>query len=212
MKTIKIIVLSVASLVAITIASGFTQCKSSNENTKITCVKQSEQKEQVQTVNMFVTHGHCSTPFAGIVDNFKVFAPEREDQGNPLENMEMSFEIDPNSFNACRGDDLTKRVKTPGLFIGENDEKMIFKSTNVFTMGVDWYQINGVLSIKGVKNEVKFFATGIRKPNDIKTSSMVLEGQLNLLDWGIDYDKIVNGKSDSVPTKWLHLNMKFGMC
>ena len=43
-------------------------------------------------------------------------------------------------------------------------------------------------------------------------SILVLEGKMNLLDWGIDYDKIVNGKSDSVPTKWMYINMKIDMC
>ena len=39
-------------------------------------------------------------------------------------------------------------------------------------------------------------------------TSLVIAGQLDLFDWGIDYDKIVNGKSDSVPTKWMYINMK----
>ena len=79
-------------------------------------------------------------------------------------------------------------------------------------MGVDWYQINGKLSIKGVEQDVKLFATGIRDPKASKASSIVLEGQFNLLDWGIDFDKIVNGKSDPLPTKWMYLNMRFGIC
>jgi len=165
-----------------------------------------------QTINMFVTHGHCSTPFAGIVDNLKVIVPPREDLGNPLEDMKISFEVDPNSFNVCAGDDLTARIKTPGLFIGENNEKIIFRFTDVYTMGIDWYQVNGKISIKGVEKEVKLFVTGIRDPKEAMASSLVLEGQLNLFDWGIDYDKIVNGKSDTVPTKWLHFNMKIKMC
>ena len=76
-------------------------------------------------------------------------------------------------------------------------------------MGIDWYQINGKLSIKGEERTVRFFATGIRNPKESVANLMILEGQVNLLDWGIDYDKVVNGRSNSVPTKWLHLNMKF---
>ncbi len=210
MKKIKIIGLSVAVLTTIIVVSGFATSKPSCEKEKTKPVKVMEQK---QTVNMFVTHGHCSTPFAGNVDNLKVdLGPKRYDGGNPLENMKISFEIDPNSFNTCRGDDLTERVKTPGLFIGDNDEKITFRTTDVYTMGIDWYQVNGRVSIKGVEQDVKFFVTGIRNPEDIKPNSLVLQGQLNLLDWGIDYDKIVNGKSDPVPTKWMYLNMRFGIC
>jgi hypothetical protein len=53
--------------------------------------------------------------------------------------------------------------------------------------------------------------TGIRDPKDAMPTSLVLEGQLDLFDWGIDYDKIVNGKSGSVPTKWMYINMKIEM-
>ena len=125
--------------------------------------------------------------------------------------MNISFEIDPNSFNVCAGDDLTARIKSPGLFIGENDEKITFRSTEVYTMGIDWYQVNGKMSIKGVEKDVKLFVTGIRDPKEVMASLLVLEGQMNLFDWGIDYDKIVNGKSDTVPTKWMYINMKIEM-
>ncbi len=164
-----------------------------------------------QTINMFVTHGHCSTPFGGIVDNLNVITSLREDLGNPLENMELSFEVDPNSFKVCAGPDLTERIITPGLFIGENEEKITFRSTDVYTMGVDWYQVNGKMSITGIERDVKFFVSRIRCPEDTMPSSLVLEGQLNLLDWGIDYAKIVNVESDPVPTKWMHINMKIDM-
>jgi hypothetical protein len=76
-------------------------------------------------------------------------------------------------------------------------------------MGLDWYQINGKLSIKGVERNVKFFATGIRDPKVLNPTSIVLEGQIDLMGWGIDYDKIVHGKSEPIATKWMHLNMRF---
>ncbi|GFD72510.1 hypothetical protein HER15_08250 [Tenacibaculum mesophilum] len=55
---------------------------------------------------------------------------------------------------------------------------------------------------------MKFFTTGIRNAYESMSSELVLQGQVNLLDWGIDYDKLVNGQSSDVPTKWLYLNMK----
>ena len=192
-------------VVVIIMASGFTRSMlgfDKGENMLLI------EKKQYQTINMFVTHGHCSTPFSGKVDQLKVAIQKRDDLGNPLENMEISFQIDPNTFYVCAGEELTAKIKTPGLFIGENKEKITFKSTNLYTMGIDWYQVNGKLTIKGVEKEVKFFATGIRDPKEAMSSLLVIEGQINLHDWGIDYDKIVNGKSDLVPTKWMHFNMK----
>ena len=105
------------------------------------------------------------------------------------------------------GDELTKRIKTPGLFINKENENLTFRSTNVYTMGIDWYQVNGMMGIKGEEKEVKFFVSGIRDPKESIASTLVLEGKMNLMDWGIDYDKIVNGKSDDVSTKWMHINM-----
>jgi polyisoprenoid-binding protein YceI len=174
-----------------------------------------------QQVNLVVSHGHCSTPFGGVIDSMNVVFNDRTDGGNPIEGMKLAFVIDPNSFNACAGEELTSRVKTPGLFISENNDKIIFKSSNVFTMGIDWYHVLGTLSIKGVEQEVDFFMTGVRNenfepglfhPTANKPSKLILEGKIDLLKWGIDYDKIVTGKSDEVPTKWLYLNMQFDNC
>ena len=205
MKKIKNSVLSIVVLGILILVSSFTKNETTLNKVENICTLENE---EYQTVNFFVTHGHCSTPFAGRLVSINVITQERSDQGNPLENMKISFSVDPNTFNVCAGDDLTQRIKTPGLFIGENSENITFKSTNVYTMGLDWYQVNGLLAIKGVSKEVKFFVTGIRDKNETKASSLVLEGQMNLIDWGIDYDKIISGTSGTVPTKWMHINMK----
>ena len=205
MKSIKYVVSSFIVLGIIVIASGYTGSTSESESSEALPVMESKQK---QTINMFITHGHCSTPFMGNVEDLVVSYQEREDLGNPLEDMNISFEVDPNTFNVCAEKELTARIKTPGLFIGENKEKITFQSTNVYTMGLDWYQVNGMMSIKGVDRKVKLFATGIRDPRKSMSTSLVIQGQMDLFDWGIDYDKIVNGKSDSVPTKLLFINMR----
>lgn len=199
MKKIRNIVSAILLLVGVGLVSSYTI---NNKSSKILVEKES------QMINLFVTHGHCSTPFAGEVNKLNVNIPVRKDLGNPLENMSISFEVNPNTFNVCSGEELTARIKTPGLFINEKNENFVFNSTNVYTMGMDWYQINGKLSIKGIEKDVKLFATGIKESQNGETTMLVLEGQMNLLDWGIDYDKIVNGTSDSVPTEWMYLNMK----
>lgn len=205
MKKIKIIVTTLVVCATAVVVSGYTKGASCYQNTELAPVLVNKEN---QAINMFVTHGHCSTPFSGVVDSLKIIIPTRKDLGNPMENMSMSFEIDPNSFNVCAGEELTARIKTPGLFIGENDEKITFRSTEVFTMGMDWYQVNGRMSIKGVERGVKFFVTGIRKSDNTMPNALVLEGQLNLFDWGIDYDMIVTGNSNTTSTKWMHINMK----
>lgn len=208
MRKIKLIAASIVLLTTIAAVYAF------RTNNTVSPIKQNgwlKELAETQTVNLFVTHGHCSLPFGGIVNDLKVITTTRKDQGNPLEDMKVSFQIDPKSFNACGGDDLTATIQTPGLFSSKNDEKIVFTSTNVYTMGVDWYQINGKMTIKGVEKEVKFFATGIRNPKETMPSFLVLEGQLDLSDWGIDYEKIVNGVSSEEPTKWMHLNMKIEM-
>ena len=212
MKNFKIIALSLCVLATIVVASGFSKNTTNCQKSDVAPEIPEQENQKKQGINLFVTHGHCSTPFGGIVENLKVVTNKRWDLGNPLENMKISFDIDPNSFIVCRGDELTAKIRTPGLFIGENNEMITFRSTRVFTMGMDWYQVNGKLSIKGVVKDVKLFVTGIRDSKNSMPSIIVLEGKMNLLDWGIDYDKIVNGKSDSVPTKWMYINMKIDMC
>jgi polyisoprenoid-binding protein YceI len=202
MMKFKFIALALITGTTIMVSCGFSEKpKTQNECTK-------EASKPVQTMNLFVTHGHCSTPFTGQIENLELITTVRTDQGNPLENMKLNFEINPNTFVTCFQKDLTERIKRPGLFINEKNENIKFRSTNVYTMGLDWYQINGVMSIKGVENEVKLFATGIRRPKESLATTLVIEGQLDLLDWGIDYDKIVNGESNTVPTKWMHFNMQ----
>lgn len=208
MKKIKKIVLPFVVLIVIITVSGSMKGTSNFQKNENTLVLENKQN---QTVNLFVTHGHCSTPFAGIVEDLKVDVPIREDQGNPLEAMKISFVIDPNTFNVCAAEELTAKIRTPGLFKSEKDEKITFRSTVVYTMGIDWYQVNGIISIKGIEKDVKLFVTGIRDPKEPMASVIVLEGQMNLLDWGIDYDKIINGQSDNVPTKWMYLNMKIDL-
>lgn len=205
MKKIRNIVLSFLVVGIVIVVSGYTNSPLVLEKNDAGVLSKNT---DIQTVNLFVTHGHCSTPFGGIVTKLDVNIPQRNDGGNPLESMKISFEIDPNTFKVCKGDDLTARIKTPGLFIGEHSEKITFYSTQVYTMGIDWYQVNGKLAIKGVEKDVKLFVSGIRNPNDAMANSLVIEGQMNLFDWDIDYDKIVNGTSASISTKWMHLNMK----
>lgn len=208
MKKFAQIVLPLVVMVAIVVISGFGLKPTDVETPEV--VRVAERTEQ-QTVNLVVSHGHCSTPFAGVVDDLKVETSLRVDGGNPLEGMAISFEINPYSFKVCRGDDLTARIQTPGLFIGAPDENITFRTTNVYTMGLDWYQVNGMLSIKGVEREVTLFATGIRAPKETWTTLLVLQGRMDLMDWGIDYDKIVTGTSNAVPTKWMYINMKIVM-
>ncbi len=208
MKKIKNIFLSLVVLVTVIIVSGYAKNTSILPKNEAVPVLE---KKQNQTVNLFVTHGHCSTPFSGVVNNLKVDIPVGENSKNSLKAMKISFEIDPNSFDVNFGNDLTKRVKTPGIFIGKKEEKIAFRSTNIYTMGIDWYQVNGIMSIKGVEKNVKLFVTGIKDSKDAMASSLVLAGQVNLFDWGIDYDKIVSGNSGLVPTKWLYINMKIEM-
>ena len=208
MKNIKNIGFTIIISALLIVVTSCTKSNAATTKNEVTSVVKIAQK---QTMNMFVTHGHCSTPFTGNVTDLNVDIPIRIAEGNPLENMKISFDVDPNSFMVCKGEDVTQKIKTPGLFINEKNEKITFRTTQVFTMGIDWYQVNGIMSIKGIEKEVRFFATGIRGPKETMASLLILEGQVNLLDWGIDYDLIVEGESLDVPTKMLHINMTIKM-
>ena len=211
MKKINVFLMSAIALVVIIGFSAFANSK--NVQVEPACrdgVK--EESNEQQMVHLFVTHGHCSSPFSGKVENMKVTTMNRTDGGNPLENMQMSFEINPETFASCRYEEIASRVQTPGVFISEEKKENIkFKSTRVHTMGMDWYEVNGTLSIKGVESDVKLFVSGIREPKESMASMLVLEGQIDLTDWGIDYDLQVYGEPNEYPTKWMHINMKIDL-
>ena len=120
--------------------------------------------------------------------------------------MKISFDIDPNTLNACNDSSLSEKLKSPGFFMNKEEDKITFKTTQVYTLGIDWYQINGQLSIKGIEHNVILYATGIRGKNEISPTELVLQGQVYLLDWGIDFDLFLFGTAQS-PTSYLHLNM-----
>lgn len=208
MRKFKIIILSIAVTAMFVTLSAFTKATGISISERIES-KSSEDNVQKPTANMLVTHGHCSTPFTGALEELKVDLVASKETGNPIENMEISFIIDPSSFNVCADQNLTERIKTPGIFVGKNNEMITFKSLHTRTIGLDWYQTTGMLSIKGVEHEVTFFVSGIRDPEKTMTSTLIIDGQLDLFDWGIDYDKIVSGKSDMRPTRWLHINLKY---
>ncbi len=207
MKYLKFIAIPLAVVGSLSLYSWTADTSSNSEKS----TQPTSEEQPSQSINLFVTHGGCSLPFSGKVNDLHIETEARNDQGNPLESMQIHFEIGVNSFATCLGDEYTAEVQTPGLFKNDQHEKLIFESTNVYTMGVDWYQINGKLSIKGVEKQVKFFATGIRNPKESISTDLILEGQVDLSDWGIDYEKIVHGKSMEHATKWMHLNMKINL-
>lgn len=161
-----------------------------------------------QNMNLFVSHGHCSSPFSGKVENFDLQLTQRYDQGNPMEGAKLQFDINPATFAVCADREFVNKLQTPGLFWTDDAEKMTFKSTSIYTMGMDWYQINGDLTIKGITHEMKFMVTGIRNSQQRVATQLIFEGQINLEDWDIDYDKVIDRQSTSHPTKWMHLNMQ----
>jgi len=202
MKKLTRLFIPLTALLTISLAFGFTLLSTSCINTETI----TEHKPHPQHINLAVSHGHCSSKFSGQVENLNLEFFPRTDLGNPLEEMKFSFDIDPNTLNACNDNSLSEKLKSPGLFLKEEGDRITFETTNIYTMGIDWYQINGLLTIKGIKHNVIWFATGIRDKNETSPTELVLQGQLNLLDWGINFDKFLFGTIDS-PTNWLHLNM-----
>jgi polyisoprenoid-binding protein YceI len=202
MKSLKTILLPVTIAIALSMVCVFTLLSTSCKPTEPV----TENKPSSQLINLAVSHGHCSSKFSGQVENFNLELFPRTDLGNPLEDMKISFDIDPNTLNACNDSSLSEKLKSPGFFMNKEEDKITFKTTQVYTLGIDWYQINGQLSIKGIEHNVILYATGIRGENEISPTELVLQGQVYLLDWGIDFDLFLFGTAQS-PTSYLHLNM-----
>ena len=202
MKTLRTILLPVSITLALSTVCIFTLLSTSCIPTESV----TEKNASAQLINLAVSHGHCTSKFSGQVDNLNLELFPRTDLGNPLENMKLSFDIDPNTLNACNDSSLSEKLKSPGFFINNKEDRISFKTTQVNTIGIDWYQINGKLSIKGIEQNVIFYATGIRGENETAPTELVIQGQVYLLDYGIDFDIFLFGTAES-PTSWLHLNM-----
>ncbi len=207
MKKFKMIAFSLIGISMIIMSCSFDDSKIEDQKTSEIVDDRDCDAVENQRIHMFITHGHCSTPFTGEVTNLFIDKTVRSDQGNPLENMKVSFTVDPTTFTECRRDIENSPILTQGLFINGKEEYMKFTTKETFTMGLDWYQINGIMSIKGVEHEAKLFATGVREVNETEASKLIIYGELDLFDWNIDYEKIVNGKSSDHPTRWMNLNM-----
>lgn len=208
MKKVKIIALPTLVLAVFAGVTAFTKSKettSAKEPNKVLLIKNN------QPINLFVSHGHCNTPYGGVVDNLLITAPKPTDNGNPLENMQVSFEIRSKSFKQCVSDKSSQNHQSAAVFLGEGNNQITFKSTSVKTIGLDWYEINGKMSIKGVSKDVTLNASGVRKGVSLMPSALVIESGVNLLDWGIDYDKIVKGKSSDRTYQWMQFNMTINM-
>lgn len=198
MKTLKLLTIIVIGTIGSTILYSFNQ-----KETKTTAPKL-----RANQINLFVTHGHCSSPFAGQVSNFLIDIPKGVIDHNPIEDLKVSFDLDASTFTACYTEEITKSVQTPGLFTSSNNEPISFKSTDIYTMGLDWYVLKGVMNIKGVEHEMKFMVSGIRDSKNLYSDYLIFEGKINLEDWGINYDRMVTGKDHENPTKWMHINFK----
>lgn len=214
MKLVHIVLITIGATSVTIAATKFSSGKGTisnlTENTKQYYIPGSAKSLQNDTqtpINLFVTHGHCSTPFSANIENLQVRFIQTSYCAREMEDIQLSFDLNPNTFTSKSGDAYNAQLKKPGLFTDASNSKISFRSDNVYTMGTDWYQINGTLTIKGVEHELKLFATGTRNVGETETSSLIVHGQLDLKDWGIDYDKIVYGDTnEETPTRWMYLN------
>jgi hypothetical protein len=51
--------------------------------------------------------------------------------------MQVSFEIRPKTFKQCAAGEANDNHKSAAVFIGENNEKITFKSISVKVIGID---------------------------------------------------------------------------
>lgn len=147
------------------------------------------EKDDRQVINLLISNNEKHYPFSGKIESLSVdLGEKRKDGGNPMENFKMSFELDPNNFIACADDELTLKARKLGEIEGESNNTFKFTSTKISTIGIDWYQLEGLFSIQGVEKKVVFSITGLRNPSESESKKLVVEGKVNLSDWGVDFE------------------------
>ena len=222
---VKKYITGVIAIVAVTvISSGFIAYNNDGTEAPTKCGEPVAKVRPVnQVINFAISHGHCVLPFQGKMDQLEVKFPQKPleivngsifpqiMEADVMKNLALSFTVNANSLNAEVGVTYTERVQSEAIFNGVNNEKISFTSREVYYLGENWYTVHGLLSIKGVSKEVYLRATPVYLKGTNIINNIIIEGDINLFDFGIDYDNNP-GHASSKTNKTMYLNFNYQLC
>lgn len=121
---------------------------------------------------------------------FRKFGAEVLTDGNDFTTASVNVTIDAGSV-FTNNEDRDNHLKSADFFDSENFKELSFKATSLKKVDDDEYKLNGLLTIKGVTNEVSLNVEfgGINKdPWGNEKAGFSIEGKINRKDWGLNWN------------------------
>lgn len=121
---------------------------------------------------------------------FRKFGAEVLTDGNDFTTASVNVTIDAGSV-FTNNEDRDNHLKSADFFDSENFKELSFKATSLKKVDDDEYKLTGLLTIKGVTNEVSLNVEfgGINKdPWGNEKAGFSIEGKINRKDWGLNWN------------------------
>lgn len=125
---------------------------------------------------------------ANVKGEFRTFQAEID--GEDLLNSKVRVVIDAASVYTNEND-RDNHLKSADFFDVENHKELLFESTSLDKKDDENYNLNGQLTIKGIKKEVTLNVEfgGVNKdPWGNEKAGFSLEGKINRKDWGLNWN------------------------
>ena len=125
---------------------------------------------------------------SNVKGEFKNFSATIE--GEDFEKAKIRASIDTSSVDTNNNDRDT-HLKSADFFDVENHKEMTFEGTSFKKVDNDEYKLTGILTIKGVSNEVTLdveFGGMNKDPWGNEKAGFSLEGKINRKEWGLNWN------------------------
>ena len=125
---------------------------------------------------------------SNVKGEFKNFSATIE--GEDFEKAKIRASVDTSSVDTNNNDRDT-HLKSADFFDVENHKEMTFEGTSFKKVDDDEYKLTGILTIKGVSNEVTLdveFGGMNKDPWGNEKAGFSLEGKINRKEWGLNWN------------------------
>lgn len=110
--------------------------------------------------------------------------------GDDIRKSNITVTIDASSINT-NNTDRDNHLKSADFFDVENHKDLSFHSTSIKQTDDNEYQVNGVLTIKGISQEVALemeFGGTNKDPWGNEKAGISINGKINRKDWGLNWN------------------------
>lgn len=121
---------------------------------------------------------------------FRKFTAEAVSDGNDFSSGSVNVTIDASSV-FTNNDDRDAHLKSADFFDVEKHKEITFQSTSVKKVDDDEFKLTGLLTIKGISNEITLdveFGGTNKDPWGNEKAGFSLSGKINRKDWGLNWN------------------------